>query len=64
MVSSQGIGSILFLKNGLKMFFRKKYEKYLKSNNHVVYTAVARCFPNILDDMVLENLKMSEDKIR
>jgi hypothetical protein len=26
-------------------------------------TAVAHCFPNILDAIILENLKLSEDKI-
>ena len=29
----------------------------------MVCTAVARCFPNILDAMVLENLNLSSDKI-
>jgi hypothetical protein len=48
----KGIGSILFLKNGFKKNCRKNY----KSNNYEVCTAVALCFPNILDVMVLENI--------
>jgi hypothetical protein len=44
----KGIGSILFLKNGLKKNCRKKYKNHLRSNNYEVCTAVARCFPNIL----------------
>jgi hypothetical protein len=58
--SFKGIGSILLLKNVLKIFFAEKnYKNYLRSNNYEVYTAVANCFPNILDVMVLENIKMS-----
>jgi hypothetical protein len=34
----------------------KKYKNHLKTNNYEVCTAVARCFPNILDVMVLENI--------
>jgi hypothetical protein len=49
----KGIGSILFLKNGLKKICRKNY----------ICIDVARCFPNILDAMVLENINLSEDKI-
>jgi hypothetical protein len=28
------------------------------SNNYEVCTAVARCFPNIIDVMILENIKL------
>jgi hypothetical protein len=58
----KGIGSILFLKNGLKIFA----EKTIKSSQEIYYevcTAVPRCFPNILDVMVLENVNLSADKI-
>jgi hypothetical protein len=41
----------------------KNYKKYFRSNNYEVCTAVARCFPNILDVMVLENINLSLDKI-
>jgi hypothetical protein len=41
----------------------KKYKNNLRSNNYVVCTAVARCFPNILDVMVLENINLYSDKI-
>jgi hypothetical protein len=52
----KGIGSILFLKNGLKKFCRKNYKNHLKRSNYEVCTAVARSFPNILDVIVLENI--------
>jgi hypothetical protein len=32
-------------------------------NNYEVCTAVARCFPNILDVTVLENINLFQDKI-
>jgi hypothetical protein len=51
----KGIGSILFLKNGLKKNCRKNYNNHLKSNGFQVCTVVARCFANTLDVMVLEN---------
>jgi hypothetical protein len=51
----KGIESILFLKNGLKKKFRKKYKNHLRSNNYKVCTAV----PNILDAIVLENINLS-----
>jgi hypothetical protein len=38
---------------------RKNYEDHLRSNNYEVCTAVACCFPNILDVIVLENMKIS-----
>jgi hypothetical protein len=44
-----------------KKFAEKKYKNHLRSNNYEVYTAVACCFPNILDVMVLENINF--DKI-
>jgi hypothetical protein len=50
----KGIGSILFLKNGLKIICRKSYKNHLKSNNYEVCAAVALCFLNILNVMVLE----------
>jgi hypothetical protein len=40
-------------------FAEKTMKNHLRSNNHQVCTAVARCFPNILDVMVLENIKLS-----
>jgi hypothetical protein len=50
------IGSILFPKNGLKKIADKNCKNHFRNNNHEVCTAVARCFPNILDViMVLEN---------
>jgi hypothetical protein len=45
---------------------KKNAEKtinHLGSNNCEVCTAVALCFPNILDVMVLENINLSQDKI-
>jgi hypothetical protein len=42
----KGIGSILFLKNGLGKICRKNYKNHLRSDNYEVYTAVALCFPN------------------
>jgi hypothetical protein len=41
----------------------KNYKNHLRSNDYEVYRAVAHCFPNILDTMVLENINLSEDKI-
>jgi hypothetical protein len=43
---------------------RKNYKNNLRSTNHEVFTAVARCSPNILDVYkALENVKLSSDKI-
>jgi hypothetical protein len=53
------VGSILFLKNGLKKICRKNYLNYLRINTY----AVAHCFPNILDAIVFENMNLFEDKI-
>jgi hypothetical protein len=48
----------------LKKYCRKKpYKNHLRSNNYEVCTAVARCFPNIVDVMVLENINLSSDEI-
>jgi hypothetical protein len=58
----KGIESILFLKNGLKKNCRKNYKNHLRSNNYEVCTAVAHCFPNILDAIVLENINLSSDR--
>jgi hypothetical protein len=44
--------------------FKKKYKNHLRSNNYEVCTAVAHCFPNILDVIALENINLSQDKIR
>jgi hypothetical protein len=52
----KGIGSILFLKNGLKKICRKNYTNHLRRNDYDVCTVVARCFPNILDVIALENI--------
>jgi hypothetical protein len=41
----KGMGSILFLKNGLKKIAEKKnYKNHLRSTNYEVCTAVAHCF--------------------
>jgi hypothetical protein len=37
---------------------KKNYKIHLRNDNYEVCTAVAHCFPNILDVMVLENIKM------
>jgi hypothetical protein len=42
---------------------KKPYKNHLRSNNYEVCTAVARCFPNILDVIVLENVNLSSDEI-
>jgi hypothetical protein len=55
--SLKGIGSILFLKNGLKNICRKNYKNNLRSNNYEVCTAVPRCSLNILDVIGLGNIK-------
>jgi hypothetical protein len=52
----KGIGSILFFKNGLKKNCSKNSINNLRRNNYEVCTVVVRCFPNILDAMVLENV--------
>jgi hypothetical protein len=57
------IGPILFFKYGLKKNCRNNYENHLKSDNYEVCTAVAHCFPNIIQVMVLENINLSEDEI-
>jgi hypothetical protein len=45
----KGIGSISFLKNGLKKICGKNYKNHFRSNDYEVCTAVAHCFPTILD---------------
>jgi hypothetical protein len=40
----------------LKKFGEKNYRNNLKSNNYELCTAAARCIPNSLDVMVLENI--------
>jgi hypothetical protein len=59
----KGIGSIIFLKNGLKKVCRKNYKNHLRSNKmRYVQLLHLICFPNILDVMVLENIKLSSDR--
>jgi hypothetical protein len=53
----------LISQNGLKKVCRKNYKNHLRRNKNEVCTAVARCFPNILDVIVLENVNLSSDKI-
>jgi hypothetical protein len=60
----KGIGSILFLKNGLKKICRKSHKNHLRKNNYEVCTAVAHCFPDILDVMILTNINLSSDRNR
>jgi hypothetical protein len=47
-----------------KKITEKNYKNHLKSNDYDICTAVAHCFPDILDAIVLENINFSEDKIR
>jgi hypothetical protein len=47
----------------LEKIEKQNYKNNFRNNNDEVCTAVARCFPNILDAMVLENLNLSSDKI-
>jgi hypothetical protein len=47
-----------------KWLEKKPYKNNLRSNNYEVCTAVALCFPNILDDMVIENINLSSDRNR
>jgi hypothetical protein len=42
----------LIFKSG-KIAEKNKHKNHLRSNNHGVYTVVARCIPNILEAMVL-----------
>jgi hypothetical protein len=60
----KGIGFFLFLKNGLKKFAEKNYKTHLRSDNNEICTAVALCFPNILDVMVLQCVNWSSDRNR
>jgi hypothetical protein len=59
----KSIEFILFVKNGLKKICRNNYKNHLRSNDYEICTAVAHCFLNILDAIVLENVNLSEDKI-
>jgi hypothetical protein len=49
----------------LEKICSKNYKNHLRSScsNYEVCSAVAHCFPNILDITVLENINLSEDKI-
>jgi hypothetical protein len=49
----KNIGSVFFLKNGLKKF-AEKHKNHFRSNNHEVCTAAAHCITNILDVMDLK----------
>jgi hypothetical protein len=60
--SFTGIGSILIFKNDLEKNCRKHYKNHLRRNNYEASTAVAPCFPNSLDVMVLENIKYLQVK--
>jgi hypothetical protein len=61
----KGIGSIkYFSKNSLEKIGRKNYKNHLRNNNYEVCTAVALCFSNILDVMILENINLSSDRKR
>jgi hypothetical protein len=60
----KGIGSVLFLKNGLKKIYRKYSKNHPRSDNYEICTAAALCFPNIIDVMVLENKNLSSDRNR
>jgi hypothetical protein len=61
----EGQGNRIYLisQKWLEKNCRKNYKNHPRSNNYEVCTAVAHCFPNILDVMVLENVNLSEDKI-
>jgi hypothetical protein len=41
---------------GKKIAEKTEIKNHLGSNNYEISTAVARCFPNILDVLVLENI--------
>ena len=43
---------------------QEKFNNHLRSNDYEVCTAVALCFPNILEVMVLENINLSSDRNR
>jgi hypothetical protein len=63
----KSIGSSHFMifvlkENCLKKIYRKNYKNHLRSNNYEVCTAVALCFPNILDIMVLQDINLSSDR--
>jgi hypothetical protein len=61
----KGIGLSYFSKMAWKLLQKKKLKiiSEVITMKYIVCTAVARCFPNILDVIVLENIKMSWDKI-
>jgi hypothetical protein len=54
---------MIFLKKWLEKKFAEKTMKinHLRRNNYEVCTAVAHCFPNILNVIVLD-INLSEDK--
>jgi hypothetical protein len=46
------------------MAWKKFAEKTVKIMSEIMRSAVALCFPNILEGMVLENINMSSDRNR
>jgi hypothetical protein len=48
----------------LEKIFAEKSITIISSNNYEVCTALALCFLNILDVMVLENINLSSDRNR
>jgi hypothetical protein len=59
-----GVEGPILTQNGLKKICRKKlFKKYHRNNNYEECTALARCFPSILDAIILENINLSEEKI-
>jgi hypothetical protein len=63
----KGIGWFFFLKRIVKNKTAEEkkqtnYASLLRSNNYEVYTAVARCIPNVLDVMVMvrENINLKK----
>jgi hypothetical protein len=46
-----------------KKLQKKPYKNHMKRTSYEVCAAVARCFPNILDVMVFENVNLSSDEI-
>jgi hypothetical protein len=42
---------------------QKKLENHLRNKNYEVCTAVAHCFPSILDVMILENINLCSDEM-
>jgi hypothetical protein len=62
-IDFKGIGSIFYFSKMARKKCRKNDKNHLRSNDYEVCTVVARCFPNGLNVMVLENANLSSDKI-